>query len=67
MLCSIPTVKDTNENIFNIVSQIAPHGAGSLEDLAFLDSSDPDQWALVVIEQQGENFYVFRKLYVVQP
>ena len=67
MLGWIPTVKSSQTNIFGLVSQIAPHGAGSLEDLAFLDSSDPTQWALVIITQQGENFEVFRKLYFVQP
>ena len=66
MMGSIPTVKRSNENMFSIVSQIAPQGAGSLEDLAFLDSTDPNQWALVIVEQQGEDFYVFRKLYVVR-
>ena len=66
MLSAIPTVKAASENVFNIVSQVSPEGAGSLEDLAFLDSSDPSQWALVIVEQQGENFQVFRKLYVVQ-
>ena len=67
MLSSLPTAKTAQTNIFGLVSQIAPHGAGSLEDLAFLDSSDPSQWALVIIKQQGENFEVFRKLYFVQP
>jgi len=67
MLSCLPTVKTSQTNIFGLVSQIAPHGAGSLEDLAFLDSSDPSQWALVIIQQQGENFEVFRKLYFVQP
>jgi hypothetical protein len=67
MIGSIPTVKLSSENIFNVVSQIAPHGAGSLEDLAFLDNSDPAQWALVVVINQGDDFSVFRKLYVVQP
>jgi len=67
MLSCLPTVKTSQTNIFGLVSQIAPHGAGSLEDLAFLDSSDPSQWALVIIKQQGENFEVFRKLYFVQP
>ncbi len=67
MLSSLPTVKTSQTNIFGLVSQIAPHGAGSLEDLAFLDSSDPSQWALVILTQQGENFDVFRKLYFVQP
>ena len=67
MLSCLPTVKTSQINIFGLVSQIAPHGAGSLEDLAFLDSSDPSQWALVIIMQNGENFNVFRKLYFVQP
>ena len=67
MLSCLPTVKTSQTNIFGLVSQIAPHGAGSLEDLAFLDNSDTSQWALVIIEQQGENFEVFRKLYFVQP
>ena len=67
MLGWIPTVKSSQTNIFGLVSQIAPHGAGSLEDLTFLDSSDPSQWALVIIKQQSEDFEVFRKLYVVQP
>ena len=67
MLSCLPTVKTSQTNIFGLVSQIAPHGAGSLEDLAFLDISDPSQWALVIIMQQGENFEVFRKLYFVQP
>ena len=67
MLGWIPTVKLSQTNIFGLVSQIAPHGAGSLEDLAILDSSDPSQWALVIVKQQGENSEVFRKLYFVQP
>jgi len=66
MLGSIPTVKNSSDSFFGVVSQVAPEGAGSLEDLAFLDSSDPSQWALVIVEQQGENFQVFRKLYVVK-
>ena len=66
MLSAIPTVKAASENVFNIVSQVSPEGAGSLEDLAFLDSSDPSKWALVIVEQQGENFQVLRKLYVMQ-
>ncbi|MEZ6035183.1 MAG: hypothetical protein R3C17_18985 [Planctomycetaceae bacterium] len=66
MLNSIPTAKTLQSNLFGIVCQIAPHGAGSLEDLAFLDSSDPNQWAFVITEQEGENFRVFRKLYWVK-
>lgn len=66
MLGWIPTVKASNQNVFSLVSQIAPHGAGSFEDLAFLDNSDSSQWALVIIEPRGEDFHVFRKLYVVK-
>jgi hypothetical protein len=66
MLSSIPIMKTNSENFFAVVSQVSPEGAGSLEDLALLDSSDPSQWALVIAEQQGENFQVFRKLYVVK-
>lgn len=66
MIGNIPTAKVSSENFFGIVSQIAPEGAGSLEDLALLDSSDPAQWVLVIVEQQGENFQVYRKLYVVK-
>jgi len=62
----IPTMNTSSENIFRIVCQIAPHGAGSLEDLAFLDASDPKQWALFVVEEEKSDFHVFRKLYVVE-
>ena len=60
----IPTMKTSGENIFRIVSQIAPHGGGSMEDLAFLDASDSKQWALFVVEEDRSDFHVFRKLYV---
>ncbi|HQZ65553.1 MAG TPA: hypothetical protein PLY87_10780 [Planctomycetaceae bacterium] len=66
LLNMIPTVKPSNENFFGIVSQIAPHGAGSLEDLAFLDDSDPEQWALVIVAHKGDDFQVFRKLYFIE-
>ncbi len=65
MLNYIPTVKTSNDNFFSLVSQISPQGAGSLEDLAILDSSDPDQWALVIVEHKGDDYHVFRKLYVI--
>ena len=66
MLNLIPTVKKSDENFFSIVCQIAPHGAGSLEDLAILDSSDLDQWALVIVEHKEDDFHVFRKLYLIE-
>jgi hypothetical protein len=61
----IPTQKPQDGTLFQVVSQIAPEGAGSLEDLAFVDSSDPTQWGLVVIRISGRDIEVFRKLYHV--
>jgi hypothetical protein len=64
LLFYIPTAANQT-GLFRIVSQIAPQGAGSLEDLAFCDSSDPNQWALVIMTTDGEEFRVYRKLYHV--
>ena len=64
LLSYIPTASN-NTGLFRIVSQIAPQGAGSLEDLAFWDSSDPRQWALVIMTTDGDEFQVYRKLYHV--
>jgi hypothetical protein len=64
LLSYIPTASN-NTGLFRIVSQIAPQGAGSLEDLAFSDSSDPSQWALVIMTTDGDEFQVYRKLYHV--
>jgi hypothetical protein len=67
MLSSIPTIKRGSEGIFRLVSQLSPEGASSLEDLAFLDPTDPAQWALIIVQVQREEFFVFRKLFVVDP
>jgi hypothetical protein len=48
---------------FSIVSQIAPAGGASFEDLALLDPSDDDQWLLAVIVKRDGNFVAFRRLY----
>jgi len=61
----IPTESLDPSGLFRIVSQVAPQGAGSFEDLAFYDSSDPNQWALVIMTTDGDEFQVFRKLYHV--
>ncbi len=65
LLSYIPT-DSSNTGLFRIVSQIAPQGGSSLEDLAFWDSSDPNQWALVIMTTDGDEFQVFRKLYHVE-
>ena len=61
----IPTESLDPSGLFRVVSQVAPQGAGSFEDLAFYDSSDPNQWALVIMTIDGDEFQVFRKLYHV--
>ena len=51
------------EGLFHYVSQIAPTGAPSFEDLAILDPDDPAQWLLVVVEERGDELLVYRCLY----
>jgi hypothetical protein len=66
ILSYIPTASSDKSGLFRIVSQVSPQGAGSFEDLAFYDSSDPNQWALVIMTAEGDEFHVFRKLYLVE-
>jgi hypothetical protein len=63
----IPTASLDQSGLFRIVSQVAPQGAGSFEDLAFYDSTDPNQWAIVIMTTDGDEFQVFRKLYHIDP
>jgi hypothetical protein len=49
-----------------VVSQVSPSGGASLEDLTFLDFTAPEQWALLVMRVEDNDFHVFRKLYVVK-
>lgn len=50
-------------DFFSIVSQIAPQGDASLEDLPIADLSDPNQWLLLIAVKAGNQTQVFRKLY----
>lgn len=52
------------DGIFQVVSKVAPGGAATMEDLPILDKSDPKQWALVIVVKRGEDFTVYRRLYV---
>ncbi|MEQ9406425.1 MAG: glycosyltransferase [Fuerstiella sp.] len=54
-------------DFFSIVSQVAPQGSASLEDLPLLDQTDPDQWLLMVAEKVADNITVYRRLYYVPP
>ena len=48
---------------FTLVSQIGPNGSDGFEDLSLLDSSNPEEWLLVVVVHRGDDWVVFRKLY----
>jgi hypothetical protein len=49
--------------VFTLVSQIAPGGGRNFDDLTLLDSSDPQQWMLVVAVQRGDDLLIYRKVY----
>lgn len=57
------SVARSGNDYFNIVSQIAPQGDASLEDLPIADLTDPDQWLLMIAVKGGNQMQVFRKLY----
>ena len=48
---------------FHIVSQVSPSGGTTLEDVSVFDSSDPTRWMLVVWVPDGEDYYIYRRLY----
>lgn len=56
--------RDQSRDFFSIVSQVAPHGAASLEDLPILDSSDQNQWLLIVAVREHLETKIFRRLYL---
>jgi hypothetical protein len=49
--------------LFSVVAQISPSGGDDFEDLTVLDSSDPDQWLLVVAVERDGHLLIYRKLY----
>lgn len=67
MLGEVPTAATQTSGFHRIVSQISPQGSEVLEDLSFVDISDPHQWALVVIFSDGYHFQVYRKSYREDP
>ena len=50
--------------LFSIMSQISPNGAGDFEDLSILDPEDPNQLLLVIVSRQGNDYVVFRRLFI---
>ena len=56
--------KSRGEQTFGeIVSRVAPHGAATLEDLPLLDTTNPNEWLLMVAVREGDRTQIFRKLY----
>ena len=53
----------TPMGMFSVVSQVSPTGGGNFEDLTILDPTDPDQWLLVVVAPDGQDYVVHRRLY----
>ncbi len=49
--------------LFSIVSQISPNGAGDFEDLSILDPDDAGQLLLVIVTRQGNDYFVYRRLF----
>lgn len=50
-------------NYFSLVSQVAPQGDASLEDLPIVDLTDPQQWLLMIAVNRGHQLQIFRKVY----
>lgn len=66
LMDSLSVNVQNRQSFFQVVSQVSPSGGASLEDLTFLDFTDPEQWALLVMRVEDNDFHVFRKLYVVK-
>jgi len=57
------SVRTGTHDYFNVVSQVSPHGAASMEDLPVMDSSDHNQWLLIVAIKQDLQTHIVRKLF----
>jgi len=49
--------------LFTFTSRISPTGGDNLEDLTLLDPSDRDAWLLIVVVENSDDIFVYRKLY----
>ena len=50
-------------DFFSIVSQVSPQGSASLEDLPILDTTDNNQWLLMVAVRNRDITQIYRRLY----
>ena len=51
----------TDGHLFSIVSRISPNGAGDLEDLSVLDSTDSRTCLVHIATRQGDDLLVYRR------
>lgn len=49
--------------LFALVAQVSPTGGDTLEDVAVLDATDPQQLLLIVVEKKGNDYMIYRRLY----
>lgn len=49
--------------LFEVVSQLAPHGGDNFEDLTLLDVTDSSQSLLVIVVPEENGLRIYRKLY----
>ncbi|MEZ6126559.1 MAG: hypothetical protein R3C49_25840 [Planctomycetaceae bacterium] len=50
-----------SNDFFDIVFQVAPHGAATMEDLPLIDLSDDKQWLLMITVTRGNRIQVYRR------
>jgi len=56
----------TQPGFLGVVSEYAPTGGDRFEDLCLLDPSNPHQWLLVIVQPSGNDFLIYRRLYVLE-
>ena len=50
----------SRQGALSLLARVSPNGGPSLEDLALLDSSDSDNWVLLVAIPSGDDVFLYR-------
>jgi len=50
--------------MFSVISQVSPTGAGNFEDLSVLDATASGGCLVMVVRRTGEDYVVYRRLYL---
>lgn len=56
----------TQPGFLAVASEYAPTGGDRFEDMLMLDPTDPRQWLLVIMQPHGNDYYIYRRLYVLE-